>query len=56
MKPVFCQIICGQWEQDDQNGQGVRLQNILFALSTEGKVYKFIGAGWKELPDSVITQ
>jgi hypothetical protein len=49
MTPVFCMICCGQWEQDDG-----KLQNALFALSTEGRVYKFVGAGWRELPPSVI--
>jgi len=49
MNIVFCMISCGQWEQEDG-----RLQNVLFALSTEGKVYKFVGSGWKELPGAVI--
>lgn len=46
---VFCQIACGQWEQDDG-----KLQNVVFGLSTEGKVYKFVGSGWKELPMKVV--
>jgi hypothetical protein len=45
---VFCMICSGQWEKEDG-----RLQNVLFALSTEGKVYKFVGSGWKELPNEV---
>lgn len=47
--PVFCQICCGQWEQDDG-----RLQNVVFALSVEGKVYKFVGSGWKLCPEILI--
>lgn len=49
--PVFCQLVCGQWEEDSG-----RLQNIVFGLSTEGKVYKFTGSGWRELPNEVLPE
>lgn len=45
MNLQFCQIIQNQWE----NNEG-HLNSTLFGLSTEGKVYKFVGAGWIELP------
>jgi hypothetical protein len=46
---IFCQVTCGQWEQEDG-----RLQNAVFALSTEGKIYKFVGSGWRELPNTIV--
>lgn len=49
MKPVFCQIIESQWEDD--NG---RLVSTIYALSTEGEVYKFTGRGWYLVPTVIL--
>ncbi len=51
MELRFVQIICGQWEQDDQ-----RLQNVVFGLTAEGRVFKFVGSGWRELPANIVSR
>ena len=45
----FVQIVSSQWE----NPKG-ELQTTIFALTSDGRVFKFIGKGWRELPSNII--
>lgn len=44
----FVEIITSQWESNEG-----RLCSTIFGLTQDGRVYKYIGHAWEELPDNV---